>query len=151
MGYGLLDSLTTSNRFYLGGDEMFLESILDESSILSPTSDEGWNLYSKCTKQSRTDTGIDGLRTSLGKTIDHTHPESFFGDAIPTNSIVFCLLHATSRSVEKLLSLEVASILSEANKPNEKAAGQGDSYRVTALGNLEANISRRGVRNGNFK
>ena len=151
MGYGLLDSLTTGNTFYLGGDEMFLESILDGSSILSPTSDEGWNIYSKCTKKSRSDTGTDGLRTSLGKTIDRGHPESFFGDAIPTNRIVFCLLHATARSVEKLLALEVANVLSEANKQNEKTAGQGDAYRQTAIGNLETNISRRGVRNGNFK
>ena len=151
LGYGLLNTLPTENVFYLGGDEMFLEAVLDGSSILSPTSNEGWNIYSKSSKNSKSETGSDGLRASLKKTIDRSHPESMFGDAIPTQRVVMCLLHAIARSAEKLLSLEVANILSEANKLNERSSGQGDIYRQTAIGNLEANISKRGVRNGNFR
>ena len=151
LGFEVLNPIPNEHMFYLSGDEKFLEAILDGSSILSPTSGEGWNIYSKCSKNSKSDTGADGLRTSLEKTIDRLHPESMFGDAIPTHRVVLCLLHAISRSVEKLLSLEVANILSEANKLNERSSGQGDTYRQTAIGNLEANISKRGVRNGNFK
>ena len=142
LGFEVLNPIPNEHMFYLGGDEKFLEAILDGSSILSPTSGEGWNIYSKCSKNSKSDTGADGLRTSLDKTIDRLHPESMFGDAIPTHRVVLCLLHAISRSVEKLLSLEVANILSEANKLNERSSGQGDTYRQTAIGNLEANISK---------
>ena len=151
LGYGLLNTLPTEHVFYLGGDEMFLEAVLDGSSILSLTSNEGWNIYSKSFKNSKSETGSDGLRTSLKITIDRSHPESMFGDAIPTQRVVMCLLHAIARSAEKLLSLEVANILSEANKLNERSSGQGDIYRQTAIENLEASISKRDVRNGNFR
>ena len=80
------DPIPTEHVFYLGGDEMFLEAILDGSSVLSPISDDGWNIYSKCSKNSKAGTGTDGLRTSLQKTIDRLHPESMFSDAIPTES-----------------------------------------------------------------
>ena len=37
LGYKLLQSIPCMHVFYLGGDEMFLESVLDGSSTLSPT------------------------------------------------------------------------------------------------------------------
>ena len=85
---------------------MFLEQILDGSDILFPTSEEGWNIYSKCPKSSKAHTSSDALRTSLGKIIDREHPESLF-DVVLSENIVMCILHAITRCTEKLLSLEV--------------------------------------------
>ena len=72
-----------------------------------------------------------------------------FSEAIPTERVVLCLLHAIACTTDILLSLQVANILSEVNKLNERSSGQGDIYRQTAIGNLEANISK--VRKGNFR
>ena len=145
-----LKSMTDSNTFYLAGDEMFLESVLDGSQVLSPLSDAGWNIYSNDTKASKGDKAADGLRTSLQKTIDRHHPDSLLS-VVPTKRIVLCLLHAITRCTEKLLFLEISNVLSEAHKVNEVCPGQGDFYRQAAFGNLENNISKRGVRNGNFR
>ena len=145
-----LEDMSPNHKFYLGGDEMFLEAILDGSNVLSPTSEEGWNIYSKCNKKSKEDTSSEGMRTTIGKTIDREHPERLF-DVVSTDKVAMCILHAITRCTEKLLFLEVLNILSEANKVNERSSGQGDLFRHTAVGNLEANICKRGVRQGNFR
>ena len=129
---------------------MFLEAVLDGSQELSYISEVGWNIYTKCTKEPKGDKAADGLRTSLCRPIDRPHPESLFS-VEPTERIGLCLLHAITRCIEKLLILEVCNILSESHKINERCPGQGDSYRQAAFSNLEAIISRRGVRNGNFR
>lgn len=48
----ILDDLCSlkTHKFYLSGDEMFLIKILDGSGELSPTSEDGWNLYHKAKK-----------------------------------------------------------------------------------------------------
>ena len=145
-----LKDMSSNHNFFLGGDEMFLEGILDGSNVLSPTSEDGWNIYSKCNKKSKEERSADGLRTNLQKKIDREHPESLF-DLVSTDNVVMCILHAITRCTEKLLSLEVLNILSEANKMNERSSGQGDFFRQSAVGNLEANLCRKGVRKGNFR
>ena len=145
--------LDNDHQFYLTGDEMFLESILDSSNELSPTSDTGWNIYSKCHKTyktSKSELTDDGFRTDLNKTIDRRHPDNIFS-VCSTQNVVLCILHAVTRCTEKLLSLEIENILSEANKLNECVAGEGDVYRSTAIGNLETNLNKRYVRQGKFR
>ena len=129
---------------------MFLEALQDGFQELSPIFEDWWNIYTKCTKESKGDNDADGLRTSLCRPIDRPQPESLFS-VVPTERIVMCLLHAITWCIEKLLTLEVCNILSESHKINERCPGQGDFYRQAAFGNLEANISRRGVPNGNFR
>ena len=107
-------------------------------------------MYTKCTKESKVEKAADGLRTSLCRPIDSPHPESLFS-GVPTERIVLCLLQSIRRCIEKLLTLEVCNILSEPHKINERCPGQRDFYRQAAFGNLEANMSRRGLRNGNFR
>ncbi|KAJ8050599.1 hypothetical protein HOLleu_03862 [Holothuria leucospilota] len=134
-----------SDTFFLTGDEMFLESMLDDGTYgLSPTSDDGWCIYSKRKKISREETSQDHFRLPLGISVDREHPNAIL-KSIPTCQVVLCLLHCVARSVEKLLTLEVENIISEANK----SAVSG--VREKLLGNLVSNINARGVRQGKFE
>ena len=135
--------------FYLTGDEMFLEAMLDPSGELGPMTDTGWNIYRKCDKRSKEVTAEDGLRTSLHLEIDRQHKDRIF-TAVPTERTVMCALHAITRCVEKFLNLEIQNILSEGNKETQRG-GDGEGWKTDAIHNLEANISLRGIRHGNFR
>lgn len=58
------------NTVYLTGDEMFLEHMLDGNGELSPTSQWGWNIYSKVNKAQKGAVSSSGLRTDLTPAID---------------------------------------------------------------------------------
>ena len=51
--------------FYLTGDEMSLEAMLDACWELGQMTDTGWNNYWVADKNSRTDTSSSRLRTDL--------------------------------------------------------------------------------------
>lgn len=139
----------TDDVFYLTGDEMFLEAMLDPCGELGPMTDTGWNIYRKCDKRSKELTAEDGLRTSLHLEIDRQHKDRIF-TAVPTERTVMCALHAITRCVEKFLNLEIQNILSEGNKETQRG-GDGEGWKRDAIHNLEANISLRGIRHGNFR
>jgi hypothetical protein len=140
----------STDTLYLTGDEMYLESALESNGSLGPTSKDGWDIYKKITKEERQNThAVTGLRTDLDLSIDRQHPRSLF-PSIPIHYVVMCLLHGLARCVEKLLNLEIEIILSEASNIDQKG-GDGAAYQETRLNNLENNISRRGVRQYDFK
>ena len=100
---GSMISATSNHvKSFLGGDEMFLESLLDGSHVLGPLTDRGWNIYNECPQEQKKEVGANGLRTDLKVTFNRQHPESLV-PSIPVNRIVFCILHALARIVEKLL------------------------------------------------
>ena len=135
--------------FYLSGDEMFLEAMLDSSGELGPVTETGWNIYRKCDKKSKEITAEDGLRTSLCLKIDRQHIDRMF-TTVPIERTVLCALHAITRCVEKFLNLEIQNILSEGNKETQRG-GDGEGWKTDAIHNLEANISLRGIRHGDFR
>ena len=100
--------------FYLSRDEMFLEAMLDASGNLGPMTEDGWNIYKKCCKDSKGEIASSGLRTDMDFKIDRQHSDRLF-TTIPTEKTVLCTLHAVTRCVEKLLNLEIQNILSEGN------------------------------------
>ncbi|KAJ8035492.1 hypothetical protein HOLleu_22741 [Holothuria leucospilota] len=136
------------DEVFLTGDEMFLEHMLDGSGELSPSSDSGWNIYSKMRKEQKGDVAISGLRTDLDLQVDREHPDSILS-CIPVKNTVLCLLHALARSVEKLVTLVVSDIVSKANIKTA-SGGDGLAYKMEKIANLEENINRRGVRQGTF-
>ncbi|KAJ8028319.1 hypothetical protein HOLleu_30522 [Holothuria leucospilota] len=69
---------------------------------------------------------------------------------VPLENYVFCLLHGLARSVEKLLNLVVADVLSEANIAQQRGEDR-TNYIDERLTALENNINKRGVRQGNFR
>ena len=137
------------DTFYLSGDEIFLEAVLNGSGELGPTTNTGWNIYHTCDKNSKAVTANTGSRTDLSVRIDRVHDECLF-TTIPTERTVLCALHAIARCVEKLLNLEIENILSEANKISQRG-GDGDGFREDAIYNLENSICQRGVRHANFR
>lgn len=78
LGYGttnwlnryIKDRQDAGNTVYLTGDEMFLEHMLDGNGELSPTSQCGWNIYSKVNKAQKSAVSSSGLRTDLTPAID---------------------------------------------------------------------------------
>lgn len=98
------------NEVFLTGDEMFLEHILDGVGELSPSSLEGWNLYTKVHKNQKGTTS-GGFRTSLPVRVDREYSENLL-PAVPLSNVVPCLLHALARSVEKLVTLVVSDVIS---------------------------------------
>ena len=135
------------DTFYLTGDEMFLEAMLDASGELGPMTENGWNIYRVSNKDSKGDTASTGLRADLQLKIDRVHKDRLFA-TITTNRTVFCVLHAVARCVEKLLNLEIQNVLSEGNKEAQRG-GDGEGLKNDALYNLEANVNS--IRQGNFK
>ena len=105
-------TLPSNVRVFLCGDHMFLQNILgSEADELSPTSDLGWNLYSKTSKEQKKQVAKNGLRTDLTNKFDRPFPNSLL-PSIPVEQTVFCTLHAVARIVEKLLNLEINIIFS---------------------------------------
>ncbi|KAJ8018627.1 hypothetical protein HOLleu_43290 [Holothuria leucospilota] len=139
------------SKFYLTGDEMFFEAMLGGDGVLDPTSDTGWNTYHECMpwNESKKITGKDGLRTSLSVNIDRTHPSAIL-NAIPIENHVFCILHAVARCVEKLLNLVVLAVISESNISSQNHCAN-TFVKTYLISNLENNINRRGVRQGQFR
>ena len=135
--------------FYLSGDEMFLEAMLDASGNLGPMTEDGWNIYRKCGKDSKGETASSGYRTDMDLKIDRQHSDRLF-TTIPTEKTVLCTLHAVTRCVEKLLNLEIQNILSEGNKETQRGA-DGEGFKSDAIHNMEANINVRGIRQSNFR
>lgn len=144
-----LKKMQNNHTFYITGDEMFLEALLDGNKQLSPTSSEGWNIYSQSSLESKQSTSRNGLRTELNASINRQCPTSIF-KSVPLENYVFCLLHGLARSVEKLLNLVVADVLSEANIAQQRGEDR-TNYIDERLTALENNINRRGVRQGNFR
>lgn len=135
--------------FYLCGDEMFIESILDGRNELSPMSKQGWNIYSACRIEEKGFTDpVSKKRTDLIAKVDREIPTSILRSILLQNT-VFCLLHGLARCVEKLLTLVVQDILLYSNIVNQRGE-DGASYRDTKIRNLEININKRGVRQGRF-
>ena len=135
-------------HFYLAGDHMFVQAILDGSDKLGPLTERGWNLYHECDKEQKKEVaGESGLRTDLNLPIDRQHPESLL-PSLPLTHIVPCILHGLTRCVEKLISLEVENMWSLSNKI---AQVSGQVNFEDLVKNLEANINVRGVRQGNFR
>lgn len=138
-----------NNSFFITGDEMFLEALLDGNKVLSPTSDLGWNIYSETSLMSKEVTDSAGFRTGLEAKIDRQCPSAIF-NTVPLKNYIFCLLHGLARSVEKFMNLVVSDILSEANKA-QQCGEDRVSYLESKLNALENNINRRGIRQGNFR
>ncbi|KAJ8050218.1 hypothetical protein HOLleu_03332 [Holothuria leucospilota] len=140
---------TKGDHFFLCGDEMFLEAMLDGKNELSPTSNDGWNIYTKCTKDQKSLTDpTTKRRTDLHPRFDREYPTSILR-SIPLENTVFCLLYGLARCVEKLLTLVVQYILLHSNIVNEQGL-DGTAYRKEKLHTLETNINKRGVRQGKF-
>lgn len=64
-----LDEFMVKNQkenhiFYLSGDEMFLEAILDGGGVLGTNTNTGWYIYSECHKSDKGKT-VDNMRTEL--------------------------------------------------------------------------------------
>ena len=137
------------DKFYLSGDEMFLEAVLDGEGVLGPMTETGWNIYRENNAKSKCETSKSGLRTELALKIDRSHQTTLL-PAIPIQRTVLCCLHAITRCVEKFLNLEILNILSEGNKETQRG-GDEEGYKEIAIQNLEANISHRGIRQGNFR
>ncbi|KAJ8017695.1 hypothetical protein HOLleu_44709 [Holothuria leucospilota] len=144
-----LDSQQTNGGcIFLSGDEMFLEHILDGMNELSPSSLDGWNLYSKVHKNLHGEVAKSGLRTDLPIKVDRLYEENII-PSIPLRNVVPCLLHALARCVEKLLGLVVGDIISNSNI--QTGLGRdGGMYREEKITNLENNINLRGVKQGCF-
>jgi hypothetical protein len=59
-------SAETSAVFYLTGDEMYLEGVLDGSGRLGPKTVDGWDIYHKMTTKQKLEVDPEsGLRTNL--------------------------------------------------------------------------------------
>jgi len=132
----------------LTGDEMFLEHILDDEGDLNPTSESGWNIYCKTDRASKATVADSKLRTDLVLEMDRVHPYTLL-DKIPLDRTVLCLLHGATLIVEKLLDIELGNIYSEAKK--YEAKNVSGSLLGGYVANLESNINKRGVRQGNFQ
>ncbi|KAJ8019052.1 hypothetical protein HOLleu_42605 [Holothuria leucospilota] len=146
----LSNKTNEGHTFYLCGDEMFLEAVLDGSGNLGPNSKFGWNIYVDMSSDEKgTTSEVTGLRTDLKLEVNRQHQESLF-PCIPTKNVVLCIMHGVARSVEKLLSLEVEDIMSEANKVNEFGAIDRSTYIDNKISALVSNINKRGVKQGNF-
>ena len=141
-------SSTPNITCFLAADEMFTQACLDGSGKLDPKSKEGWNIYSKTDVAQKKIVAATGLRTDLPIKFDRDYPENIF-PGIDLSNIVFCSVHATARIVEKLLFLEVEGLLEEKGKSQQKDDKYVDSSDL--IRNLENNINKRGVRNGNFR
>lgn len=141
--------MENNHTFYVTGDEMFLEALLDGNNQLNPTSSLGWNIYAQCSLESKQSTSTRGFRTELKASINRQCPTSIL-KSVPLENYVFCLLHGLARSVEKLLNLVVSDVLSEANIAQQRGEDR-TAYIDERLTNLENNINRRGVRQGNFR
>lgn len=63
---------------------------------------------------------------------------------------MFCLLHGIARVTEKLLNLEIVRVFSAANVACQQRSLDAGAYIKECIQNLESNINRRGVRQGNF-
>lgn len=135
------------HKFHLTGNEMFLEAILDGSGSLGPTTEEGWNIYSRYSKADFDLTASSGLRTDLSYSVDREHNDNIL-PAIHIDKVVLCVLHGIARCVEKLLTLEVQLILKQSNIAAQ-AGGDATGYRSDILSNL-VNINKRGVKQGGF-
>lgn len=137
--------------FYLCGDEMFLEHMLADQGEPGPTMDTGWNIYSNYSKNDWGDTHpTTKCRTDLNRSIDRIHPNAIL-QSIPTNRVVFCLLHGLARVTEKLINLEVQQVISSAHIAAQKNGIDSVVYIQERLRNLENNINIRGVRQGSFR
>ncbi|KAJ8042552.1 hypothetical protein HOLleu_13637 [Holothuria leucospilota] len=137
------------HTFYLCGDEMFLEAVLDGSGILAPNSESGWNIYLNMSVEDKNTTCKEtGLRTSLPLQIDRCHPENLL-PSIPLENVAMCIMHGLARVVEKLLTLEVQDVLSEANTSHEAGVDRG-AYIDCKISTLESNVNKSGVKQGNF-
>ena len=101
------------NTYYLCGDEMFVEKILDGSNFLGPLTETGWNLYSVTPKAQKDQVGPDGFRFEITCKFDMEYPDSIL--KVPLQNTIFCAMHGEARVVEKLLNLEIERIQSEAN------------------------------------
>lgn len=124
-----LDTFISENQmadhtFYLSGDEMFLEAMLDGSNVLGPTTKQGWDIYSEQPDKEKT---LNNFRTDASTDMNRIHSDRIL-QSIPLPQTVLCLLHAVARSLEKLLTLEVELILKRSNK--ETQAGRDASSYV---------------------
>ena len=86
--------------FYLSGDEMFLEKMLDGSNVLGPLTEAGWNIYSAWPKEQKQSVGPDGLRTQIVPNFDRNLPDSLV-PSVPLDRVMMCGLHAQTRITEK--------------------------------------------------
>ena len=144
-----ISDLPKNIQVLLCGDHMFLQNILGaDEDKLSPTSDEGWNLYSCTSKEHKKVVAKTGLRTDVPQKFDRLQPNSLL-PSIPNKHVVFCLLHATARIVEKLVNLEIEIIHVNANTLGQ--TNTAPLNKEDLLANLEANINRRDVQQGNFR
>ena len=144
-----ISDLPKNIQVLLCGDHMFLQNILGaDEDKLSPTSDEGWNLYSCTLKEHNKVVAKTGLRTDVPQKFDRLQPNSLL-PSIPNKHVVFCLLHAMARIVEKLVNLEIEIIHVNANTLGQ--TNKAPLNKEDLLANLEANINRRDVQQGNFR
>lgn len=58
------------DTFYLTGDEMFLEAMVDGHGILGPTTVSGWNIYKEMSKDHKGETAPSGKRLDMHLCID---------------------------------------------------------------------------------
>lgn len=145
----LAEKSKRDHHFYLCGDEMFLEAVLDGSGILAPNSKSGWNIYVNMESDAKGITNNEsGFRTDLSIELSRHHPHHLF-PSIPITNVVMCIMHGFTRSVEKLLTLEVEDILSEATKVRESGL-EKSAYIDTKISALVGHINKRGVKQGGF-
>ena len=68
--------------FYLCGDEMFLETILDGNDVIGPATATGWNIYREANRK---------LNRQVSYTTDSEHLHSIFS-YIPINQTYVCFM-----------------------------------------------------------
>ena len=99
-------------------------------------------------KSQKQETAPNGLRTDLSMPIDRPNDESLLS-GIPLSQYMPCILHGLARIVEKLISLEVELVMSQAAK--NAAVQANDCLSVDDLvKNFESNVNARGVRGSHF-
>lgn len=144
---GWLDSFmkeeSVSAKFFLTGDSMFLDAIHGDVGEFAPTTNTGYNIYINEDKRCKGDIDSDhGFRSGLGKSFNRSYPHSIT-PSIPIERVVFCIDHAATRVVEKLISLRLKSIakLGVDNKP----AHIGKQEMLQKLSKFKQNILSRGI------
>ena len=86
--------------FYLSGDEMFLEKVSDDSNVLGPLTEAGWNIHSALPKEQKQPVGPHGLQTRLVPNFDSNRPNSLV-PSVPLDRVMMCGLPAQTRITEK--------------------------------------------------
>lgn len=129
--------------FFLSGDAPFIDAMEGGPGELGATTKKGFNVYMTCDKTSIGDVHPEtGFRSGIKKVINRVLPNSLL-PSIPLNRVVFCIDHATTRIVEKLIKNKLQTIALMSTRKTH-AGGETDSKK--ALDKFKENLIMRGIR-----